>query len=383
VKDMQRVLPFFLITIFLAVLDVWYHYNQSIGDATNVHPEGFAARFAGAGWAVWFYLYKALIPLNLLLVYPRWHIDPAKWINYLPVSALLIVLGLLLRNWKTWARQFLMGFGYFVVTLFPVMGFFSIAYMQHSLVADHWQYFSIPGLIALVIGLIHHYGKSFLPINDGSRLVSIVIVCLCAFLSYNQAGTYTSEDVAWRVLLEKNPNCAAGHVNLGVWLLKNRKLDEAESHLSRAVELDPNNMSSQLNLGVLLARKHKTEQAERLFRNAVTLIHERSDKYIDAASLVAMNNMAYYIGTEQADDPPKLVEATELIEKACKLTNYKNAEYLDTLVVIYMDSGKFELAMEKIELAIQLAKQNKQENLLTQLKTRKQELEQKMLVHKT
>src|SRR5437867_4497736 len=49
-------------------------------------------------------------------------------------------------RWRTtWGRALLFGSGYFVVTLFPLLGFFDQNFYQYSLVADHWRYYSIMG----------------------------------------------------------------------------------------------------------------------------------------------------------------------------------------------------------------------------------------------
>ena len=69
-------------------------------------------------------------------------------------SALIACVGVLWRYRRTWGRPVLFGVGYFVATLFPILGFFDFSFMQYSLVADHFQYVPIIGVIALMGGAL-------------------------------------------------------------------------------------------------------------------------------------------------------------------------------------------------------------------------------------
>ncbi len=146
--DVVRSLPFFVIAAVSSALEIWFQYNKAI--ATDiVRIDSLAARIAGAGTAVGFYIYKALIPVHLAFIYPRWQIDPAKWYSWIPDIALLAVFGISWRYRRNWGRPVLFALGYFIVMLVPILGFFNTYFMRYSLVADHYQYAAIIGVIAL------------------------------------------------------------------------------------------------------------------------------------------------------------------------------------------------------------------------------------------
>lgn len=129
-KDLLRSVPFFVLSLVLGLVTVWFqHHPDSAGHP--VRDDGFAARLAGAGWAPWFYLSKALLPLNLTMIYPRWKIDASLWVSYVPGIALAGCFMLFWRRRRTWGRPLLFGLGYFVIMLFPVLGFFNQSFFSY------------------------------------------------------------------------------------------------------------------------------------------------------------------------------------------------------------------------------------------------------------
>jgi tetratricopeptide (TPR) repeat protein len=150
-RDWWRTSPFFALALAFGLMSIWFQTHGAITGAT-VQSENFWGRLAGAGMALWFYLGKALLPLNLCMIYPRWKIDAAAPVFYLP---LLLWCGVLATCWpfqRTWGRHLLFGLGCFTVTLFPVLGFFDMYFLMLSRVSDHFEYLPLTAVIALVAG---------------------------------------------------------------------------------------------------------------------------------------------------------------------------------------------------------------------------------------
>ncbi len=62
--------------------------------------------------------------------------------------------------------------------------------------------------------------------------------------------------------------------------------------------------------------------------------------------------------------------AVEYAQRACKLTGYKEAAFLDTLAVAYAAVGRFKDAIATAEQAINIAKAQKREILVSEIQGR-------------
>ncbi len=152
-RDWWRASAFFALALGFGLMSIWFQTHGAIAGAT-VQSENFWGRLAGAGMALWFYLGKALLPLNLCMIYPRWQINSAAPVSYLPLLLWLSVLAVCWRMRRTWGWQPLFGLGCFTLLLFPVLGFFDMYYLMLSRVSDHFDYLPLTAIVALVAGAL-------------------------------------------------------------------------------------------------------------------------------------------------------------------------------------------------------------------------------------
>jgi len=251
-KDVLRTIPFFVLSGILGAVTIWFQYHQAIG-STVVRDDSFLSRLVGASWAIWFYIYKAVFPYKLSFVYPRWDIDDSSMLSFVPLLLLMSVLTAFWWYRKTWGRPFLFGMGYFVVTLFPVLGFLNIYFMKYSLVADHWQYTSIIGVIALFVGLGSYLCRSWSKVIRQVTILGVVIlICILSLYTWKQAHIYKDGDTLWRDTVAKNPRCWLAHNNLGIGMVKKRKVREGISKFIEALRICPDCAEVHDNLATAL-----------------------------------------------------------------------------------------------------------------------------------
>ena len=194
-KDLLRSLPFFALSLALGLTTIWIQHNRDLA-AHAVRAVGFPFRLAAAGWVPWFYFYKALLPFDLSVIYPQWNIDVSWWGSYLPGVLLMgASRAFLVEAHDLGAAPLLFATGYFVVNLFPVLGFLDQGFYQYSLVADHWQYYSIVGPIALVIAaaelICRRWGARGRNWGGGAVIVLLVVLGMA---TWTRAGIYGSSE---------------------------------------------------------------------------------------------------------------------------------------------------------------------------------------------
>jgi protein O-mannosyl-transferase len=416
-RDVARALPFFAVALAFGLMSIRFQAEGAISGAT-VQQENLWGRLAGAGMALWFYVGKALLPLNLSMIYPRWKIDVGSALAYLP---LLLWCGLLAACWplrRSLGRHLLFGLGCFSVLLFPVLGFFNMFFLTMSRVSDHFVYLPLVALVGLAAGGLG-WGLR------GVRLwcVGGALVLAVAVLARERAPVFATEEALWQDTLTKNPSAWAAHANLGWILASQQKYDQARAHLEAALALKSDNGQAHSNLGRVLSLQGKFPEAEAQFQSALilkpkdagirkayaealaeqgrraqavaqlqealrlrpetaarlqlaALLQETGKpreavaqyRQVLAASLEepeVLNNLAWLLATSSDPTVRDGAQAVQLAEQACRLSQGREARPLGTLAAAYAEAGRFSDAAVAAQKAIEAARASGDSQLAT------------------
>jgi Tfp pilus assembly protein PilF len=338
-RDVWRVLPFFIMAGLLGLITVWFQYHRAIGHDI-VRTDNFYSRLAGTGWAIWFYLGKALWPQNLIFVYPRWNIEATKPLAYLPDLLLMAVVAVCWHYRRRWGRPIFFALGYFVVMLLPVLGFLNIYFMRYSLVADHWQYFSILAPITLMAAGLTVAWKSW---GKANLCLGIVVGGALVFtlgaLTWKQSHIYANVETLWQDTLTKNPACWLAHNNLGEFLDKHNQTDAAFSQFQEAIRLQPDSAEAHNNLGKILNQQGQTDAAISQIQTALRLKPDFAD---------AHNNLGVILTKQDQNDA-----AISQFQEAIRLKP-DHAEAHNNLGIVLAKQNQNDAAISQFREAIRL-----------------------------
>jgi tetratricopeptide (TPR) repeat protein len=265
-RDVLRSAPYFLLSLIFGLVTMWFQHHRALGGRI-VREEGFLTRLAEAGWSVWFYLYKALVPFQLSMIYPRWDVKPCGALAFAPLLGAIFVL--LWRYRQRFGRGPLFSLGYFVITLLPVLGFIDQGFYDYSLVADHWQYAAILGPIAFMVAGASHLCREWT--LAWKRALGGLVVAVLSVASWRHCHVYQNQETLWRDTLAKNPKAWIAYNNLGVALRQQGRGAEALTLYEESLRLRPNYRDAHNNLGVALDALGQTDRAAHHFSEALRL----------------------------------------------------------------------------------------------------------------
>ena len=160
---------------------------------------------------------------------------------------------------------------YFVVSLFPVLGFLDVFFFRYSFVGDHFQYLASMGPLALIGAGLALAVQRYFPADDLTRVVvfgSPLVVL--GGLTALQSRMYQTNFALWEDTAARNPEAWIARVNYGAELRLAGRSAEALEQLQAAVRLKPEFVEVEMNVGASLIDLGRAAEAVPHFERALT-----------------------------------------------------------------------------------------------------------------
>lgn len=284
IADAWRLLPFFVVALGLSAITVGVE-SSIIDPVAHDFTLSPFQRLPIACRALGFYAWKLVLPYPLIFNYPRWPVETWSWPAYwpvLPALAALVVLGWL---WRRGRRGVAAALAFFVVTLFPALGFIDVYPFRYSFVADHFQYLASLGPLILLVQAGRWLGRRR-PLPGVWRFAAgLVLVALLGTMTWRQSRAYRDAETLWRDTLDKHGGSWLANHNLGLVLLERGETQSALTHFERAIAAEGDSAESFTARGMARARLEQPDAALADFDRALELSPEYAQAFIQRGML--------------------------------------------------------------------------------------------------
>ncbi len=274
-------IPFIIVSLASSVITI---LAQKTGEAiVSLMLVPLSSRVLVAVQSLIAYLWKMLLPLNLIPFYPYPKNISLSSVVYLSAVVFMISITAVAVAAAKRQRLWLSAWGYYVVTLIPVLG---IVQVGNQAMADRYTYlpslgpFLATGLvvawIAERVNVFHRSGK-ILPL-----IFPVLAICLIFSLTYatvKQIGIWENGLVLWDHVIEKGFESATAYNNRGLSLDEIGQLDKARADFERAITLDPWNFFAYNNMGVTYGKDGQYQKSIEYFLKAISINPNHADSY--------------------------------------------------------------------------------------------------------
>jgi tetratricopeptide (TPR) repeat protein len=218
------------------------------------------------------YLWKMLVPVDLVPLYPYPQNVSLLTIEYSFAAAFVVVLTVACIHFAKKQRAWISAWGYFVVTLLPVLGLVQVG--THSM-ADRFTYLPSLGPFFLVgIGAAYVWARA----DAGSLIkyfttaLALALVVSMSYMTLKQISVWRTSIGLWNYVIEKTPlyNPMA-YNSRGNVFRDARQFDEAIRDYGKAIEQEPSRVEYYVNRGVVFSDKGEHDRGVEDFTTAITM----------------------------------------------------------------------------------------------------------------
>ncbi|MDR3403102.1 MAG: tetratricopeptide repeat protein [Chthoniobacter sp.] len=337
-----RLAPYYALGLAAGLTTVWFEKHR-VAAKSLLGTLSLWQRMEISGATFWLYLEKALIPINLTPMYHGWVDTSAATHTALPgllLVALLVTCALL---WRRIGAPISLGIIYYALMLLPLLGIFDTNYFAYSLVADHWQYHALPGIIAAVVAALDRLAQRWPRLAAYPQAAGSVAVLGVAALASAHFAHFEDARSLWTYVVAQNPDAWIGWYNLGnVFADDHQPADAAAAYL-RSIRVKADYFQSHYNLANSLSKQGQIEEAEREYLAAEKIRADDPDLH---------NNRAVALMRLGRED-----DAVTEFSRALELDSGEISAHVN-LIAIFLKRGRIEEAGKHLEMARPLSEAN-------------------------
>lgn len=238
------------------------------------------------------YMGQMIWPARLAVFYPHAADNLSPW----KVALAAVLLGGITALAFVWRRKrpyLLVGWLWYLVALFPVIGFIQVGLQGR---ADRYSYLPQIGLYIALTWALADWSLRWNRRGVVFAGAAAIVIGALAWQARIQTSYWKSTESLWNHTLEVTTDNDVAHYNVATLLLNRDQVDEAISHYQKALDIRSDNRETHYHLSVALlhtslgnalARKGRLDEALVHYRKAVELRDDFADAHSNLASLLA------------------------------------------------------------------------------------------------
>ncbi|MBN2374474.1 tetratricopeptide repeat protein, partial [bacterium] len=244
--------PFFLLVGIFSILAISTQKRSGALAPINLIPH--SARITNALFSYVRYIGKTIWPCCLAVLYPH----PGMLPVWQVAVAVLFLLLISLTIWKTQRPYLIVGWLWYILTLFPVIGLIQAG---PQAMADRFTYIPLIGIFIMIAWGVPDILKGFRNRRITLALLSSVALLVLIILTIHQVTYWKDSITLFEHTLDVTDKNPLIHNNLAHTLSDIGNTEDAIVHYKEAIRIRPKYVQAHYNLASVLSDIGNTEDA--------------------------------------------------------------------------------------------------------------------------
>ncbi|HYR22992.1 MAG TPA: tetratricopeptide repeat protein [Chthoniobacterales bacterium] len=238
-------------------------------------------RGANALSAYLFYIWQTIWPANLALIYP--HPGQLPLWQTICAGAVLILITASTFVLRRRRPYLIIGWLWYLIMLLPVIGLIQVGSQAH---ADRYSYLPQIGLwIAATWGIVD-LSRSFRWRREVFSVAAPVIVAVFAWRAWVQTSYWQNTERLWSHTFAVTKQNDIAHFNMGEFLLKAKRFDEAIAQFQIFLAGHPSDPAANFQIGSAFMEKGELDPAIRHFQTTLKVEPDNPEAETNLANVL-------------------------------------------------------------------------------------------------